>query len=137
MKQILTGVLLMCLFAACTKFQQAPPPGNITGIYAGEDSVLLNYENNYSSILFGQCIEVKMAEDSSYSIKGILIRKISYDEYQFQFKDTIDFGIGNESDIHIIEHKGKCKFGNNRILIHYTVGETNSIPSEYKFIGWK
>lgn len=130
MKKLL--LVLTIFFASCRTFIPAPPP-NPGGVYKGVDSMLYDSNTIYDGG-FGDCMTVKPLNDGCLIFQNIIIRP---EMSNFKFDTTFNVEYHNDPVIRKIRKTGTCIFGYNYMRIEYTVGEKDSTPSRYKFIGWK
>ncbi|GAA4455201.1 hypothetical protein GCM10023092_18450 [Rurimicrobium arvi] len=87
--------------------------------------------------MFGGCVNVAGEPNTGLSFNGKPLTAIGKEEYSFEYVDSVDYGIANDHDIHVIRRKGIFKFSYNHLIVDYSVGEVGAVESQYRFNGWR
>lgn len=128
-------LLLFLSCCACTSFRPPLPP-HPPGVYQGYDSAL--YVNDrYGERMFGNCLKVSGEPKDDLSFNGKQLECIGNNEFAFDYTDTVDYGLGNDPDIHYVHRRGIFKFTHNHLIVEYSVGELGQAESRYRFNGWR
>jgi hypothetical protein len=130
-------ILLFLVLALCSCKDYKPPVKTcVAGVYSGEDSAL-NVYDKYGAKMFGKCVKIQKNEDGTHYFLDKQLEQIGEDIFKFDYITRTDFGVGLDSDIHFIRRTGTLTFNSNRVEIEYSVGDTCSQMSHFKFSGWR
>lgn len=129
-------LFLVLAFASCKSYEPNTQK-DISGVYVGQDSLMSEF-NKYGQKMIGKCITVEKNENNQYVVFSN-INLVPIDENNFSFDVTyaVDYGIGNDSDIHQIRKVAYFKFSGNKLVVEYSVGELGGTMSNFLFEGWR
>ena len=130
-------ILLFLVLAFCSCKNYEPPVKScIAGVYSGEDSAL-NVYDKFGTKMFGKCVKILKHDDGAHYYLDKELEQIDENVFRFDYISKTDFGVGLDSDIHFIRRTGTLTFNSNRVEIEYSVGDTSSQMSHFKFTGWR
>lgn len=128
-------LFLVLVFCSCKNYKP-PVKSCVAGVYSGEDSAL-NVYDKYGSKMFGNCVKIIKKEDGNHYFMDKKLESLGDDAFKFDYVTRTDFGMGLDSDIHYIRRVGTLSFNSNRLEIEYSVGDSCSKMSHFKFSGWR
>jgi|GEM_PF-3231529 len=130
-------IVLFLVLVLCSCKNYTPPVKScVAGVYVGEDSTIESFDK-YGAKMFGKCLNIQKQNDGSHYYANVKLDQIGDDVFKFDYITATDFGVGLDSDIHQIRRVGTVTFYGNRVVVIYSVGDTCSKMSHFKFEGWR
>lgn len=130
-------IVLFLVLAFCSCKNYTPPVKScVAGVYSGEDSAL-NVYDKFGTKMFGSCVKIEKHDDGNHYFLDKKLEVIGDDVFKFDYITPTDFGVGMDSDIHYIRRVGTLSFSTNKLVVEYSVGDTCSKMSHFKFSGWR